>query len=103
MQHPFSTLAPEYTALLAGMRVDPAREHELAARAAAVLALCERHRDEWAEVEAKTGVPRLWGLSPAKDQNLGGILMNAEQTVVFLAALGYFLMRLLDEEAERGT
>jgi len=48
------------------------------------------------------GVPRLWGLSPAKDQNLGGILMNAEQTVVFLAALGYFLMRLLDEEAERG-
>jgi cytochrome c oxidase assembly factor CtaG len=47
-------------------------------------------------------VPRLWGLSPAKDQNLGGILMNAEQTIVFLAALGYFLMRLLDEEAERG-
>jgi len=26
--------------------------------------------------------------------------MNAEQTVVFLVALGYFLMRLLDEEAE---
>ena len=43
--------------------------------------------------------PRLWGLSAAKDQNLGGILMNAEQTAVFLAALGYFLMRLLDEEA----
>lgn len=45
--------------------------------------------------------PRLWGLSATKDQNLGGILMNAEQTVVFLAALGYFLMRLLDEETER--
>ena len=45
--------------------------------------------------------PRLWGLSPAKDQNLGGILMNAEQTLVFLGALGFFLMRLLDEEAER--
>jgi cytochrome c oxidase assembly factor CtaG len=44
--------------------------------------------------------PRLWGLSASKDQNLGGILMNAEQTVVFLAALGYFLMRLLDEETE---
>ena len=44
--------------------------------------------------------PRLWGLSATKDQNLGGILMNAEQTVVFLVALGYFLMRLLDEEAE---
>jgi cytochrome c oxidase assembly factor CtaG len=52
--------------------------------------------------EYYAGVPRLWGLSAAKDQNLGGILMNAEQTVVFLAALGYFLMRLLDEEAERG-
>ncbi len=45
--------------------------------------------------------PRLWGLSATKDQNLGGILMNAEQTVVFLAALGYFVMRLLDEETER--
>jgi cytochrome c oxidase assembly factor CtaG len=42
--------------------------------------------------------PRLWGLSPAKDQNLGGILMNAEQTVVFLGALAYFLVRLLNEE-----
>jgi cytochrome c oxidase assembly factor CtaG len=42
--------------------------------------------------------PRLWGLSPAKDQNLGGILMNAEQTAVFLAALAYFLVRLLNEE-----
>jgi cytochrome c oxidase assembly factor CtaG len=47
--------------------------------------------------------PRLWGLSPSKDQNLGGILMSAEQTAVFLAALGYFLMRLLDEEAERNA
>ncbi len=47
--------------------------------------------------------PRLWGLSPTKDQNLGGILMSAEQTAVFLAALGYFLMRLLDEEADRGA
>ena len=42
--------------------------------------------------------PRLWGLSPQKDQNLGGILMNAEQTAVFLAALAYFLLRLLNEE-----
>jgi cytochrome c oxidase assembly factor CtaG len=42
--------------------------------------------------------PRLWGLSAAKDQNLGGILMNAEQTVVFLGALAYFLVRLLNEE-----
>jgi cytochrome c oxidase assembly factor CtaG len=42
--------------------------------------------------------PRLWGLSATKDQNLGGILMNAEQTLVFLSALAYFLVRLLNEE-----
>ncbi len=47
--------------------------------------------------------PRLWGLSPAKDQNLGGILMNAEQTVVFLAALAYFLWLLLEEEHAGGN
>jgi putative membrane protein len=47
--------------------------------------------------------PRLWGFSPAKDQNLGGILMNAEQTVVFLGALVYFLLRLLAEEDEAGS
>jgi len=45
--------------------------------------------------------PRLWGLSPVRDQNLGGILMNGEQTLVFLLAIGYFVMRLLDEEHAR--
>jgi putative membrane protein len=44
--------------------------------------------------------PRLWGLSPAKDQNLGGLLMNGEQLLVFFVALSYFLMRLLSEEEE---
>jgi putative membrane protein len=44
--------------------------------------------------------PRLWGLSATKDQNLGGILMNAEQMLVFFAALSYFLLRLLSEEEE---
>jgi cytochrome c oxidase assembly factor CtaG len=44
--------------------------------------------------------PRLWGLSPVRDQNLGGILMNGEQTLVFLLAIGWFVMRLLDEEHE---
>lgn len=44
-------------------------------------------------------VPRLWGLSPARDQNLGGLLMNVEQTLVFFAAMGWFLLRLLDEES----
>ncbi|HLX33386.1 MAG TPA: cytochrome c oxidase assembly protein [Gaiellaceae bacterium] len=45
--------------------------------------------------------PRLWGLSPAHDQNLGGILMNGEQTLVFLLTIGYFVWRLLDEERAR--
>jgi cytochrome c oxidase assembly factor CtaG len=46
--------------------------------------------------------PRLWGLSPAKDQNLGGILMNAEQTIVFGAAIGFYVWRLLQEEDAGG-
>ncbi len=45
--------------------------------------------------------PRLWGLTPIRDQNLGGILMNGEQTVVFLLAIGWFVLRLLDEERAR--
>jgi len=47
--------------------------------------------------------PRLWGLSPIRDQNLGGILMNAEQTLVFLAAIGFFVWRLLEEEHVSGA
>jgi len=47
-------------------------------------------------------VPRLWGLSATRDQSLGGILMNAEQTLVFLLAMGYVVMKLLDEEHEHG-
>ena len=46
--------------------------------------------------------PRLWGLSPVRDQNLGGILMNAEQTLVFLTAIGWFVWRLLEEEHAAG-
>jgi cytochrome c oxidase assembly factor CtaG len=46
--------------------------------------------------------PRLWGLSPVRDQNLGGIVMNGEQTLVFLLAIGWFVTRLLAEEDERG-
>ncbi|HXY80775.1 MAG TPA: cytochrome c oxidase assembly protein [Gaiellaceae bacterium] len=47
--------------------------------------------------------PRLWGLSPIRDQNLGGILMNAEQTLVFLIAIGWFVWRLLEEEHASGS
>ena len=46
--------------------------------------------------------PRLWGLSPAQDQNFGGILMNAEQAAVFLAAILYVLVKLIPE-GERGS
>jgi cytochrome c oxidase assembly factor CtaG len=42
--------------------------------------------------------PRLWGFSPIRDQNLGGILMNGEQTLVFLLAIGWYVWRLLDDE-----
>ena len=46
--------------------------------------------------------PRLWGLSAVRDQNLGGILMNGEQTIVFLLAIGWYVWQLLEEEHERG-
>ncbi len=45
--------------------------------------------------------PRVWGLGPAEDQNLGGVIMNGEQSIVFLAAIGYVLVALLDREDER--
>lgn len=45
--------------------------------------------------------PRLWGLSPTKDQNLAGILMNAEQTSIFFIAFAYHLLELLEEEERK--
>jgi putative membrane protein len=44
--------------------------------------------------------PRLWGLSPIRDQNLAGILMNAEQTSIFFAAFAWQLLHVLAEEEE---
>src|SRR3954447_9882576 len=46
--------------------------------------------------------PRLWGFSAIRDQNLGGIAMNGEQTLVFLVAIGYYVSRLLKEESAQG-
>ena len=43
---------------------------------------------------------RLWGISAAQDQNLGGILMSTEQALVFFAAIVWLLARLFREEAE---
>lgn len=45
---------------------------------------------------------RLWGLSAVEDQNYGGVLMNTEQALVFLAAIVYFLLQLL-RETDEGT
>jgi putative membrane protein len=45
-----------------------------------------------------TEVPRIWGLTAVEDQNFAGILMTSEQALVFLAAITYFLVKLLREE-----
>ena len=45
--------------------------------------------------------PRLWGLSPLADQQLGGLTMTAEQAVVFFIAFAYFFLRFLKEEESR--
>jgi cytochrome c oxidase assembly factor CtaG len=42
--------------------------------------------------------PRLWGISPVRDQNLAGILMNAEQTSILFVAFAWQLLRVLAEE-----
>ena len=42
--------------------------------------------------------PRLWGLTATQDQNYAGVLMNAEQALVFLIAIGYFVLRLIEED-----
>ncbi len=47
------------------------------------------------------GAPRLWGLSPIRDQNLAGILMNAEQTAIIFVAFAWALLRVLAEEEEQ--
>jgi putative membrane protein len=47
--------------------------------------------------------PRLWGLSPVRDQNLGGILMNSEQTLIFLVAIGWYISQLLKDDSPEPT
>ncbi len=44
--------------------------------------------------------PRLWGISPEADQNLGGILMSTEQALVFFSAIVWLLLKLFREEEE---
>jgi cytochrome c oxidase assembly factor CtaG len=44
-------------------------------------------------------VPRLWGLSPLTDQQIGGVTMAAEQAIVFFAVFALYVRRFLEEEA----
>jgi cytochrome c oxidase assembly factor CtaG len=46
-------------------------------------------------------VPRLDGISPTEDQNLAGIAMSAEQSLIFLGAIAYILVLLADREQDR--
>lgn len=47
--------------------------------------------------------PRLWGLSPERDQALGGILMQVEMSLVFVALIAHLFLKLLSEETARGS
>jgi cytochrome c oxidase assembly factor CtaG len=42
--------------------------------------------------------PRVWGLSPLADQELGGITMAAEQAVVLFVVFAYWFRAFLAEE-----
>lgn len=48
-------------------------------------------------------VPRIWGLSPIEDQNVGGALMMVEQSIVLVIAFVVLFARMLarSEEEER--
>jgi cytochrome c oxidase assembly factor CtaG len=48
-------------------------------------------------------VPRVWGLSPVEDQNVGGAMMMVEQSVVLVIVLVVLFARMLrqSEEEER--
>ncbi len=47
--------------------------------------------------------PRLWGLSPLTDQQIGGAAMALEQAVVLFAAAAYFFLRFLAGEGRADT
>jgi cytochrome c oxidase assembly factor CtaG len=46
--------------------------------------------------------PRLWGLSPLADQQLGGATMAGEQAVVFFVVFAVLFLRFLGEEQAAG-
>jgi putative membrane protein len=42
--------------------------------------------------------PRLWGLDPLQDQQIGGTLMAVSEAIVFFGLLAYFFIRFMAEE-----
>ena len=42
--------------------------------------------------------PRLWGLQPLEDQQIGGTLMAVSEAIVFFGLLAYFFIRFMAEE-----
>ena len=42
--------------------------------------------------------PRLWGLEPLEDQQIGGTLMAMSEAIVFFGLLAYFFVRFMAEE-----
>jgi cytochrome c oxidase assembly factor CtaG len=48
--------------------------------------------------------PRLWGLDPLTDQQIGGVIMAGSEAIVFFAIFAVFVLRwLVDEEAAGGA
>jgi cytochrome c oxidase assembly factor CtaG len=42
--------------------------------------------------------PRVWGLSPLADQEIGGVTMASEQALVLFAVFAFWFRRFLAEE-----
>ena len=45
-------------------------------------------------------VPRIWGLSPVEDQNVGGAMMMVEQSLVLVTAFVVLFLRMLTQSEE---
>ena len=45
-------------------------------------------------------VPRIWGLSPVEDQNIGGVIMMVEQSLTFVVVLVWVFVRALQRSEE---
>ena len=48
--------------------------------------------------DAYVQAPRLWGLEPLEDQQIGGTLMAVSEAIVFFGLLAYFFVRFMAEE-----